>query len=279
MVMRHTSGLILAMNLAGFGSLSAQNPVCSPAAVTADSSPVDTAYPPAMRTVAIPSGGVRDEKNLDLAQAVRRAGFNALVFYYRGAWGSPGTYSYSHLLEDVTAALSWLRAPAVADAMRVDPARLILVGHSLGGFAALYTAATRDDVGAVAALAPVDLGRRGAALRDSVAFAKAVRRRRAQLGALRGTSGEELSREALSHADQWSLQRYVGVLSKKRVLLLAATQDEAVASSKVFEPLGSRLRAAGARELTTVTLPADHLFSSTRIRLAQTVISWLCESE
>jgi pimeloyl-ACP methyl ester carboxylesterase len=219
-----------------------------------------------------------DEKNLDLAQAVRRAGINALVFYYRGAWGSPGTYSYSHVLEDVGAVLAWLHEPTTADSMHVDAGHLILVGHSLGGFAALYTAATNDQVVQVAAVAPVDLGSRGTAMRDSIAFAEGVRRRGAQLGALRGTSGEELSREAVTHADQWSLQQYAEVLAKKRILLVAATRDRAAALSEVFEPLGARLRAAGARKLTTITLPSDHLFSSVRIGLAQVLLRWLCES-
>ncbi len=301
--MRHAAGLIITMRLFGFGSAYAQSPACSPAAVTADPNPVDSAYPPLMRAVQIPSGGVRlngvlylaqgrgrhptvvflhgfpgDEKNLDLAQAVRRAGFNALVFYYRGAWGSPGTYSYSHVLEDVSAVLAWLREPTTADSMRVDSGRLILVGHSLGGFAALYTAATNDQVAAVAAVAPVDLGRRGMAMRDSVAFQKGVLSRGAQLGALRGTSAEELSRETVTHADQWSLQRYADVLAKKRILLLAATRDDAVALSDVYQPLSARLRAAGARKLTTLTLPSDHVFSSVRIGLAQTLTRWLCGS-
>jgi uncharacterized protein len=256
-----------------------------------------------LRVVQIPSGGVRlngvfylaqgrgrhptavfllgfpgDEKNLDLAQAVRRAGLNALVFYYRGAWGSPGTYSYSHVLEDVGSVLAWLHEPTTTDSMQVDAGHLILVGHSLGGFAALYTAATNDQVMEVAAVAPVDLGSRGTAMRDSIAFAEGVQRRGAQLGALRGTSGEELSREALTHADQWSLQQYSAVLARKRILLVAATRDKAAALSEVFEPLGARLRAAGARKLTTITLPSDHSFSSVRIGLAQVLIRWLCES-
>jgi len=299
---RHTAGFVVAISLAGLGSVQAQNGACSPAAVTADPSPVDTAYPPVMRAVLIPSAGVRlngalyvaqgrgphptvvflhgfpgDEKNLDLAQAVRRAGFNALVFYYRGAWGSPGVYSYSHVLEDATAALTWLSEPRTADSMRVDPERLILVGHSFGGFVALYTAATGGKVAAVAAIAPVDLGRRGAAMRDSGEFAKASRRREAQLGGLRGTSGAELSREALANAAKWSLQRYAGVLATKRLLLLAATHDEAVPLSEVYEPLGAKLRATGANELTTLTLPSDHAFSNARIGLAQVLTRWLCE--
>ena len=300
---RYDAGLVIAVSLFGLGAANAQSSACSPAAVTADPDSVDAAYPPAMRVVQIPSGGVRlngvlyvaqgrgkhptvvflhgfpgDEKNLDLAQAVRRAGFNALVFYYRGAWGSPGTYSYSHVLEDVRAVLAWLREPATADSLRVDSGRLILIGHSLGGFAALYSAATNDRASEVAAIAPVDLGSRGAAMRDSIAFANGVRRRGAQLGALRGTSAEELSREAVAHADDWSLQRYAGVLAGKRILLLAATQDGAVALSEVFEPLGAKLRANGARQLTMLTLPSDHLFSSARIGLAQILVRWLCGS-
>ena len=41
-----------------------------------------------------------NERNLDLAQAVRRAGWNVLTFTYRGAWGSEGDFSISNSLED-----------------------------------------------------------------------------------------------------------------------------------------------------------------------------------
>src|SRR6478609_9465849 len=37
-----------------------------------------------------------NEKNLDLAQAVRRAGFDAVYFDYRGTWGSGGTFLFGH---------------------------------------------------------------------------------------------------------------------------------------------------------------------------------------
>jgi uncharacterized protein len=299
--MRHAAELLSLLSLLGFSSAQGQTPACSPDAVTADPTAIDTAYPPSTRVVQIPSGGAHlngvfylaqgrgrhptavflhgfpgDEKNLDLAQAVRRAGFNALVFYYRGAWGSPGTYSYAHVLEDVTTVLAWLREPGPADSMRVDSRRLVLVGHSFGGFVALYTAATNDRVVEVAALAPVDLGRRGAAARDGTTFGREVQRRRAQLGALRGTSGEALTREAATHADKWRLQQYVDVLASKRILLLAAAHDEAVDPSEAYEPLSASLRAAGARHLTALTVPSDHVFSSARIRVAQILTRWLC---
>ena len=83
-----------------------------PAAVFTDP-PADKAHPPRMEVLHIPSGGVEingvaylaggagphptlvllhglpgNEKNLDLAQAVRRAGWNVVTFFnYRGTWG------------------------------------------------------------------------------------------------------------------------------------------------------------------------------------------------
>lgn len=85
-----------------------------PAAIYTDPTP-DAVHPAAMAVLHIPSHGVLingilysppgsgphptivichglpgNEKNLDLAQALRRAGWNAVTFNYRGSWGSPG---------------------------------------------------------------------------------------------------------------------------------------------------------------------------------------------
>jgi dipeptidyl aminopeptidase/acylaminoacyl peptidase len=36
------------------------------------------------------------EQNLDLAQAMRRAGWNVLAMHYRGSWGVGGDFSLAH---------------------------------------------------------------------------------------------------------------------------------------------------------------------------------------
>ena len=46
-------------------------------------------------TVVLLHGLPGNEKNLDLAQAMRRAGWNVITFNYRGSWGSPGTFSFA----------------------------------------------------------------------------------------------------------------------------------------------------------------------------------------
>ena len=61
------------------------------------------------------------EQNMDLAQAIRRAGWNVFTFHYRGAWGSHGDFSFTHASEDCAAMLAYLRVPANATRLGVDP--------------------------------------------------------------------------------------------------------------------------------------------------------------
>jgi uncharacterized protein len=72
------------------------------------------------------------EKNQDL----RSYGHNSLVFHYRGCWGSHGAYDLRTITADVSAAVTFLAAHPM-----VDPDRISVVGHSMGGWAAILSAA------------------------------------------------------------------------------------------------------------------------------------------
>ena len=85
------------------------------------------------------------EKNLDLAVRLRDRGWNSLLFHYRGCWGSAGRYDLRTIPRDVTAAVDYL-----AGYPRVDPGRIAVLGHSMGGWAALVTAAAEPRLRAVA---------------------------------------------------------------------------------------------------------------------------------
>ena len=69
-----------------------------------------------------------NEKNLDLAQAMRRDGWDVVYFDYRGSWGSPGDFSFTHSMEDTEAAIAYVRDTANAKKLRADPGIIVLVG-------------------------------------------------------------------------------------------------------------------------------------------------------
>jgi uncharacterized protein len=96
------------------------------------------------------------QQNGDLAVALRDRGWNALIFHYRGSWGSGGRYDLRTIPADVTAAVDELSSGAYP---QVDPRRLAAVGHSLGGWAAVLAGARDPRLRAVAACgAAVDIG-------------------------------------------------------------------------------------------------------------------------
>ncbi|HEY4647815.1 MAG TPA: alpha/beta fold hydrolase [Gemmatimonadales bacterium] len=138
---------------------------------------IDSTYPPSTQELAFQSHGSRlngflylasgrephptvillhgfpgNERNLDLAQALRRAGMNVLFFSYRGAWGSGGTFSFANALDDVASAIRFVRSDSSVTAFRIDNRRLILAGHSMGGWLALMGSAADSSIACTVAL-------------------------------------------------------------------------------------------------------------------------------
>ena len=228
-------------------------------------------------TILLLHGFPGNERNFDLAQVFRRAGWNVLVFHYRGSWGSQGSYSFTHVLEDVRAALAFLRAESSEELYRVDTGSIVLVGHSMGGFAALLTAAHDPLVRAVASIAGCNCaslaealqGDQGAREEASLSFKEALSR-------LQGTTAEALAQEMIQFGQSWDLIEHVATLVDRSVLLVAGSRDEVLADVH-HTPLVRTLQDDGAKDLTHVILDADHSFSDKRIALARVVLSWLEE--
>jgi uncharacterized protein len=73
-------------------------------------------------TVSLLHGFPGNERNLDLAQAIRPSGWNVLFFDYRGSWGTSGAFTFAHTMEETTTAIAYLRDSANATRLHIDPA-------------------------------------------------------------------------------------------------------------------------------------------------------------
>ena len=216
-----------------------------------------------------------NERNLDLAQDIRRAGWDVLYFDYRGSWGSPGDFSFSHGIEDTAAAVDYLRSAPMAKILRLDPARIVLIGHSMGGFMAVQDAAADENIMAIGLISAADLGGRILPLskgREQAAIkglsAAYVREGMAPLS---GCTPEALAQETLANATQWSFMAKVDSL-KSRPFLIVTADD---AYNRENQGFAGALRHAGDNRVATLHLHTDHAYSDQRAALSAAVLRWL----
>ncbi|MEV0231749.1 alpha/beta fold hydrolase [Nonomuraea sp. NPDC050786] len=211
-----------------------------------------------------------NERNFDVAQALRRAGYAALVFHYRGSWGVGGSYSWRHALEDTARVVEAVRGDS-----RLDAARLALVGHSMGGFVALMTAAADPAVRAVASVAAFDMGAAAAGCADPAVRAAYVRDFDGELLPLRGTSGAALVAEMEANGAEWSLASLAPRLAGRPVLLIGTGRDPVTPAETHHHPLVRAFGSHPAAQLEHHLFPTDHALSDHRVELTDTVTDFL----
>jgi len=227
-------------------------------------------------TVVLLHGFPGNEKNLDLAQSMRRAGWDVLYFDYRGSWGSPGDFSFTHCLEDTAAAIAWVRDAANAARVRSDGKTVVLVGHSMGGFMALEAGARDPSVTAVVTISASDLGisrlqgvpgdQREAALRALGEHLAAE-----GMAPLAGTTPESLANEILANASAWNFAKLAEGLATRPLLVI--TSDDGLRATN--DALMEAVRGAGNQAASTVHFATDHSYSDRRIALQEAVVEEL----
>jgi uncharacterized protein len=217
-----------------------------------------------------------NERNLDLAQDIRRAGWDVLYFDYRGSWGSPGDFSFTHGIEDTAAAIEYLRAPAMARILRLDRSRIVVIGHSMGGFMAVQAAAADRGILGMALISAADLGGRipkplPSGREQAAIEGLSAAYEREGMAPLSGCTSEGLARETLANAVQWSFVSKVGSLTSRPVLIVTSN-DAYVRGGEAF---AAELRRAGNTRVSSLHLAADHVYSEQRGALSGAVLRWL----
>lgn len=267
------------------------------AAITTDPAP-DKAYPATMESFQIPSHGAMlnalayvaegagphpvvvllhgfpgNEKNLDLAQAIRRDGWDVVYFDYRGSWGSPGDFSFTHSIEDTQAAIAYLRDAEHATKLRADPGYLVLIGHSMGGFMARYVGAQDAGIKAVGLISAADMGvdkvqelKPGQEKEATARLAKGFAAN--GMAPLAGCTPESLAKEIVANGAAWNTVNLAPKLANRPVLVI--TSDDGLAPSN--DAFVAALHKAGATDITTVHLTTDHSYSDQRIALESAVL-------
>lgn len=270
-----------------------------PAAISADPAPNKTA-PASMVQLSVPSHGEHllgvfylaagdgphptaivmhgfpgYEQNLDIAQAIRRAGWNVLAVHYRGSWGVKGEFSFTHVLEDADAEVAFLRDPANDAKYHIDPAKIVLVGHSMGGFAVASAAAHDSHVAGVVMISAWNIAGPFTNLPDDqedAAVAKFVQgQKKNDLAPLMGCTAESLGQEVFRERATMNFMTFAPALASRPVLIVTSDDGLAPDNDKLFDAL----RKAGDNGARTLHIATDHSYSNRRIALQKAVLQSL----
>jgi len=210
------------------------------------------------------------EQNQDIAPALQRGGFVSVFFSYRGVWGSHGDYSFSHLVEDALAVLAHLRTHA--EEYRIDPSRLYLLGHSMGGFAALNAIAEGAKLCGAVLMAPCDLGYKFAEKPEE--FQKLMDNKKN--GYFRLSHEMAMEEDAAANHARWRFAALPERLPVDMPLhFIGGKQDEATPPAEHILPLYTALRDRGSPTSYT-EIDDGHGFTSHRIGLTELIYEKLC---
>jgi len=257
-----------------------------PAAIFTDP-PADAAHPARMDVLHIPSGGGQlnaiayvasgagphpavvlfhglpgNEKNLDLAQAMRRAGWTVVAPNYRGSWGSPGTFSFRGNLDDAKAVLAYVRTNAAK--LGVDTRRIVVMGHSMGGWVTSQTGGGDPDVAGAVLISAADMGRDAAAT-DT----RRLEIARENMEALAGVTAQSMAAE-MKTLGPYSFAAAAAGLAKHPLLVLTSDDGLAPAANALVMDVKQR-----GGKVRVVHIATDHGYNSARIRLESEVLDWL----
>lgn len=253
--------------------------------------PRDATHPARTEVLHVPSGGVKinglalvaagagahptfvffhglpgNEKGQDLAQAVRRAGWNAVTFNYRGSWGSPGTFRFDNTVEDAAAVLAFLRDTANARALSVDTTRIVVAGHSMGGWVAALVASRDPRLRGAVLVSAADLGLVGTMKREDATPFMAE-----NMETLAGGTAETFAADLLAGAERRRLAAAAPGLARMPMLVLTAADGLAPHS----DSLVAAVRRLGNTRVTVLHAETDHSWSDERVTLVSAVLRWL----
>ncbi len=202
------------------------------------------------------------EQNIDLAQSLRRDGWNVLAMHYRGSWGSQGTFSFSHCIEDVSAMLADVTKPENVQKFHIDTHHLVAIGHSMGGFMTIAALAQHPELKAGVVITE------GSPVHDAAGFfgGKVDPADYAPLATTRAA----LQKDAQAHASAWTFAAFAAKITPRPVLDITAN-DGLRASN---EALVAALKQAGV-PVTSTHFDTDHSFSDHRIALQAVILKWL----
>jgi pimeloyl-ACP methyl ester carboxylesterase len=212
-------------------------------------------------TVVLLHGMPGNERNLDLAQNLRRSGYNVVFFDYRGSWGSKGKYSFSNGIQDAGAVVNYITEPGNIQRLKIDARRIAFVGHSMGAGIALINGLENKQIKAVAGISvfnPYTILQGPKAPGNLLGLKEYI----STLGML-NTDADTFLNDMVSHIKEYDIEQLIASTRKPVLVIDEHDNNNYLANYKKKKNLVYKI------------WETDHAFTNRRIALSTELKTWL----
>ena len=196
-----------------------------------------------------------------------------------GEVGEVVVYSWSNCIEDSQVIIEHFRSKEVEELYKCDPGKIVLVGHSMGGFIAMMNLAGDPSIKNGASFAGFNYGLWADFINSNEEIKViSLERMHDSVKLLNGTTEQALLEEMVVNHEQWNLINHTAALAKKNILLIAAKYDQLAPVELHHVPLAQLLKKYDAN-ISERIISCGHSFSDKRIELSREIINWLNKIE
>ena len=215
---------------------------------------------------------------LDLAENLSTKGFHVLVFNYEGSYNSEGYFSFENCIDNVVAAIDFVREEQNRKAFNIDTSRIVVCGYSFGGAIAIAGAIKNPKIKFIIDIAGPD---QSISIRKSAndpEFRKLYYNNVAKSfgpdGPFRGNIAEVFERNMII-VDQLDPLKNVEILKTRKILMIVGWQDSLSPLEINALPLYRKLKQLNPQNISITGFEDEHKFFKSRRAISDTIESWI----
>jgi uncharacterized protein len=215
---------------------------------------------------------------LGLGASLWKEGINVLFFNYRGTWGSEGILSIPNSLEDVTAAIRYVKSDRAIRTLNIDTMDITIIGYSFGGGLALLASLTDTTIRKVIDIAGGDLAEVARMMQSSAEYNRSIENLLEQgisSSGFKSLNAKEMFTDVFMDMDKYDLVKHAEPLYHKKILLISGWSDQANSLERHILPLFRALQRYGANQLEIEVFSTDHSFKNVQDQLTKRILAWL----